>query len=439
MVRFMCFGEVLLRFTPAESGLSPDIAAKEKWQQSVAGAELNIAVALSRLGWQSLKIISVAPPGAKGDHIIELAKKALCGTGMTAEKLGDKGGCLAFRRAGEDIGTVHIWSQRRREYDRDQSAFTLLDPSWFDDAFWNGLFASSDSVEDKMPLTVFHLSGVPPLLSTTTSQAWASSLVSAVRARDSGMPLLVTLELTPRNEVGGYLELWMKTVPHLASIDILVLSLNILSPLCTLLGASESEGMDGLDDLRPALAGIDVIKCQKLPTGLASLEEVDRLLARILKDLHQLVVGKGSRPALVVTCKLLGAKRPAPDSSPMQQRWSLACIGDRVISTAKTAVRHQPPSSEGGNDAWLAGLIDKLTSSVKEGVKKSEGPYQLTVKPEEWAAALRVGDTLAALKQDRVELSSDLSAVTRSDLDAALSSGTADGAEGVAGVESCKK
>mmetsp|Transcript_870 Transcript_870/g.2186 ORF Transcript_870/g.2186 Transcript_870/m.2186 type:complete len:444 (-) Transcript_870:185-1516(-) len=419
MARFVCFGEALLRFTPAKSSEDAD-GEVEAWEESLVGAELNVASALTCLGWLSPEFVSVLPATEFGDKAEKLLQQALATTGTA--------GTQQLRRSGEQLGTVRIWPEekKRRVYQRDDSAFANLDPAWFQEDFW--VESLSRTSQASSSLTFLHLSGVPPLLATGPAQSWTSALAGAHRAREGGARLVVTLELTPRREFGGYLELWMMTAPHLVNLDVLVLSVNILSPILTLLGASGSAWLARLDALRPAIRGLDAIALNQLPEGMASIEALDEILAGTLREMRRMLLGEEAQhPALLVTVKLLEGKRTSPGGAPRQRRWSLVSVGDRVISTVSTAVRHEPRTTDGGTDAWLAGIMDSLVSSSRgssdpEPPQSDVGftPFRLSLGPEDWATALRRGDQLAALKQDRSAFSSDHCTVTRTELEAAL-------------------
>ncbi|CAE8643778.1 unnamed protein product [Polarella glacialis] len=146
--RFVCFGEALIRYTPASASGScspqrpppkPDV---EVWEQVVAGAELNVASALAKLGWSKLEFVSVVPRGPLGDHLVSLLEEALGSNART----------LVLQRPDGEVGSVHVWPKTgKKVYQREYSAFSNLDASSFGE---------------------------------------------------------VTLELTPRREFGGYLELW---------------------------------------------------------------------------------------------------------------------------------------------------------------------------------------------------------------------------------------
>ncbi|CAE8639634.1 unnamed protein product, partial [Polarella glacialis] len=73
--QFLCFGEAMIRYCP-ETASS---AGAPRWLQSVGGAELNVAVALSRLGWSDSRWVSVVPRGPLGDHLMTKVGEAMRG------------------------------------------------------------------------------------------------------------------------------------------------------------------------------------------------------------------------------------------------------------------------------------------------------------------------------------------------------------------------
>lgn len=381
------------------------------WCQSVAGAELNVAVALARLGWRSPTVVSVLPEGLLGDHVLDHVSSALGGAEGARVK-----------RAGQHVGIVHVWRPNTRVYQRDHSAFCELDPSWFSEDFWQRHLVSS--LEDQPTLTFLHLSGVPPLLCPATAQAWANALVVTQRVREAGEKLVVTLELTPRRDFGGYLELWMMTAPHLRNLDILELSLNIIAPLWTILGARDSEMLPRLDALKPALVGLDCVDMQKLPQSIASIAGLDLLLREALLELRDHVVGDCEQPALLLVVKLQETKRKARDGPRTHKRWSMACVRGRVISTSETAVSSKADPATSSADAWLAGVIDGLSkiqgareqACAAEPARRTRS-FRFAATSDQWHEALRQGDRLSAIKESRSQFSSDLSDVTRAELE----------------------
>jgi 2-dehydro-3-deoxygluconokinase len=152
--KIICFGEIMLRLTP--------MFAHERLEQtdflrmSFAGAESNIATALSILG-NNVEFVTVVPDNQLGNAAVNLLRKHGVSTSF-------------IRREGKRIGTYYIEagaSLRPSQviYDRENSAIATLTPSAFD---WEAIFADAGH---------FVITGITPALSDTC----ASTCLEAVK------------------------------------------------------------------------------------------------------------------------------------------------------------------------------------------------------------------------------------------------------------------
>eukprot|EP00933_Yihiella_yeosuensis_P010486 TRINITY_DN11704_c0_g1_i1.p1 TRINITY_DN11704_c0_g1~~TRINITY_DN11704_c0_g1_i1.p1 ORF type:complete len:500 (-),score=100.76 TRINITY_DN11704_c0_g1_i1:451-1950(-) len=457
---FLCFGEAMLRYIPAESA---DIATAKPgsippqvscWKQSVGGAELNVAVALSRLGWKEPQWISVVPTGTLGDHLISKVSLAL----------GGHAGLRLVQRVEGEVGIFHVWPAKRQLcYQRRNSAFGLMDPEWFSESFWMSAFGSkAEGGAIATTLHVLHVTGITPLISPPAKKAWSQALEAVGRFRTSlpsardesigssrSQRLFVSLDLNHRPALGTLEELAAAVLPHVGVLDLLMLSLDVLPGLSEILGVSKALPKILVDPLG-SIASEENAK----QMDMATAETLKELQARLAAKLSP---GGGSEhrvPALGICLKRQSRKRmlevdsvtSAEDGNdrgpPVQHRWSLVCLPSDslaqdsssstpvtntqvVISTLATAIKHKPVEELGGGDAWVAGVIDGLALALghRLGHPESEckdnpnlGPAWLEA---DWRAALRRGDQLAALAQEEV---GDFSTVSRKQLDKALAS-----------------
>eukprot|EP00435_Cladocopium_sp_Y103_P043229 s2287_g12.t1 len=108
--RITCFGEAMLRYVPDPHG-GEDSPFAAKWLRSVGGAELNITVALSRLGWGGRsRWVSVVPQGAwaleivLGDDFLRILGKAY------PDEKGSGNLDLVRREAGEALVGIMSWT-----------------------------------------------------------------------------------------------------------------------------------------------------------------------------------------------------------------------------------------------------------------------------------------------------------------------------------------
>jgi 2-dehydro-3-deoxygluconokinase len=146
----------MLRFTPPGHRRLEQADAFDLW---VAGAELNVAVALARLG-EHAAWVSRLPDNPLGRRVLAHARANGVDTDgvdwATSARIG-----LLFVEVG----------QRPRPtaslYDRDGSAFATLDPDAFD---WPALLAGARA---------FHTSGITPALSPACERATEAALTAA--------------------------------------------------------------------------------------------------------------------------------------------------------------------------------------------------------------------------------------------------------------------
>src|SRR4051794_19705847 len=146
----------MLRLTPPGHRRFEQAASVELW---AAGAELNVAVALARLG-ERAAWVSRLPENPLGRVVLREARAAGVDVGGVQWSAGGRLGLLFM-----ELG------QRRRPsaslYDRAGSAFARLDPEDFD---WRELLADARA---------FHTSGITPALSDGCARATAEALAAA--------------------------------------------------------------------------------------------------------------------------------------------------------------------------------------------------------------------------------------------------------------------
>jgi 2-dehydro-3-deoxygluconokinase len=150
------FGEAMLRLTPPGLRRLEHASAVDL---GIAGAELNVAVALTRLG-EPATWVSRLPDNALGRRVAAEARAAGVGT--------DGVEWAAEGRLGLLFVELGIRPRATRSlYDRADSAFAELDPGTFD---WPALLDGARA---------FHTSGITPALSPACGQATAEALAAA--------------------------------------------------------------------------------------------------------------------------------------------------------------------------------------------------------------------------------------------------------------------
>jgi 2-dehydro-3-deoxygluconokinase len=155
-MRFVTFGEAMLRLSPPGRLRLEQARTLEVWP---AGAELNVAVGLARLGADAAWVSRV-PTGPLGEIILSHARSHGVDVSEVAradhERLG-----LYFAEVCEPPLPSRV------VYDRTGSAFATLDPGELD---WPSLLAGADA---------FHVSGISAALSDGCASAVADALAAA--------------------------------------------------------------------------------------------------------------------------------------------------------------------------------------------------------------------------------------------------------------------
>jgi 2-dehydro-3-deoxygluconokinase len=150
------FGEAMIRLTPPGNQRLEQAGAFDLW---IAGAELNVAVALARLG-ETVAWVSRLPANALGRRVLLHARGQ--GVATNAVQWAPEGRLgLLFVEVGQAP------RPSASLYDRDGSAFASLDPEAFD---WPALLDGARA---------FHTSGITPALSPACRRATADALAAA--------------------------------------------------------------------------------------------------------------------------------------------------------------------------------------------------------------------------------------------------------------------
>lgn len=368
-IRLLTFGEGLLRFAPTDDrhdAYHGKPSAASTVLRTVGGDELNVCVALARLG-RDVAWASVLPTGSLGAVVRDCAAEA----GVRMDYVVTHGGEEA------EVGCFHVIPEENRvHYQRRHSAF-CTQPA--------GLFDWSSALSERGEGAWLHLTGITPMLGTQPAASWAAAIDAAVA---QGAPISVDLNFRP--QLGSISKLWGFVNPKLASIDLLILSAHSVQALAAHLGVP--------DDASAA-------KKRRLDAGaiLANAEDCEAVLPR-LRALQEHLAG----PALACCLKTRTGDK--------QSRWSVIVDADGVHTTEQTPTVHTPKDECGGGSAWAAGVIDTLSHKIRAaGKKKPERrDHHVVLGAEVARVASRRGDLLAALAQETI---GDHSTASQADLD----------------------
>jgi 2-dehydro-3-deoxygluconokinase len=196
MTRVVTFGEAMLRLSPPGHLRLEQARTLEVWP---AGAELNVAVGLARLG-EDVGWVSRLPRNPLGEIVLAHARSfGIDVSGVLAADHGRLG--LYF----VEISEPPLAS--RALYDRSASAFSLLDPDELD---WPALLTGARA---------FHVTGITPALSDGCARAAGDGLAAA---RAAGCSTSYDLNLRTRLAPP---EQWRARLEEVApSLDTLVCS-----------------------------------------------------------------------------------------------------------------------------------------------------------------------------------------------------------------------
>ena len=195
MPKIVTFGEVLLRLsTPGHQKIQQATA----FEATFGGTEMNVAAGLAQWGYEASHV-GVFPDNAMGVK----AKKFIQNLGVS-----DKNIILNGNRIGLfflETGAVHRASQI--VYDRADSAFANLDPSWFD---WENILAGADW---------FHWCGITPAISSGAAQACLEALKTAKK-----LGVKVSSDIYYRSNLWNYGKTPQDILPELATYSDIILA-----------------------------------------------------------------------------------------------------------------------------------------------------------------------------------------------------------------------
>jgi 2-dehydro-3-deoxygluconokinase len=194
MYDVVTFGEAMVRLSPPHS---QRLEQARSLDVNVGGAELNVAVGVTRFGMKSAWV-SKLPKNGLGYMIRDRAQEF--GVDCSHIVWSDKG------RAG--IYFVEFGASPRASsvlYDRGSSAISMVQPGEID---WSKIFSGSKH---------FHLSGITPALSASAAEATAEALKGAKKAGCT-----VSYDLNYRKKLWTPADAKKIQEPMMANVDILI-------------------------------------------------------------------------------------------------------------------------------------------------------------------------------------------------------------------------
>ena len=217
MAAVVTFGEAMLRFSPPGRQRLEQAASLEVWP---AGAELNVAVGLARLG-TPVTWVSRLPRNPLGRRVEAHARAHGVDTSLVWREDARLG--LYF------LEVADVPRASAALYDRAGSAFATLDPDELD---WPSLLAGARA---------FHVSGITPALGDGCARATADALAAA---RAAGC--LASYDLNFRLQLDTA-ERWRRLLESVVDcVDIVFASANDAAALFDVHG---DEGAEALRDL----------------------------------------------------------------------------------------------------------------------------------------------------------------------------------------------
>eukprot|EP01121_Diplochlamys_sp_Union-15-3_P005445 TRINITY_DN1577_c0_g1_i2.p1 TRINITY_DN1577_c0_g1~~TRINITY_DN1577_c0_g1_i2.p1 ORF type:complete len:538 (+),score=103.89 TRINITY_DN1577_c0_g1_i2:45-1658(+) len=322
--KFITFGEAMLRFAPLseediDSSHVP--SGKANVLRTIGGDELNVAIALSKLGRVS-EWFSVLPTGALGDHVVKNSE-------WNKVQINN-----VIRVDNADIGIFTVMPKEKTvHYQRGYSAWALQSKDCFK---WNSIFGAyeeKDSVSSSAKHLWMHVTGISPMTGEKPAYNWSKGIEEAVKRGVS-----ISMDFNHRKQLGTLEKLWDITKPHLKHLDILILSLVSL---------------------------VELSQLHQLEVPPSGTGEEDPAWPKLLQQLqHKIGVNR-----LACCFKI---RYP----SGLQKRWSVIADNEGVHSTIDTPVYHTPKDECGGGSAWAAGYIDtrhfKSSKDPKEALRNAD-------------------------------------------------------------------
>lgn len=194
-MKIVTFGEVLLRLS------TPNYQKFEQAQSfdaTFGGTEMNVTAGLVKLGFEGVHV-TVFPDNSIGRKATAFLRQLGLNTEFIVEK-GKRMGLFFFEK-----GAVMRASQI--VYDRTDSAFANLDPSWFD---WEQILKGADW---------FHWCGITPALSAGAAQACLDAVKTAQK-----MGITVSSDIYYRSNLWNYGKTPQDILPELASYSNIILA-----------------------------------------------------------------------------------------------------------------------------------------------------------------------------------------------------------------------
>lgn len=240
-MRVVCFGEAMLRLSPSGHMRLEQARTLDVWP---AGAELNVAVGLARLGTDAAWV-SRLPSNPLGDVVLAHARSfGVDVTGVRRTEDGRLG--LYFVEVNEPP------LPSRALYDRAGSAFATLEPDAFD---WPSLLAGTDGL---------HVTGITAALSDACADAVAKALVAA---RSAGIHTSYDLNLRTLLAAPAR---WRERVVEVAgSLDTFLCSLDDAGPVFDMQGEPDHVAAE----LRDRLEVARVVVSRRVPDGVSLRRE----------------------------------------------------------------------------------------------------------------------------------------------------------------------
>jgi 2-dehydro-3-deoxygluconokinase len=235
MAEVVTFGEAMLRLSPPGRMRLEQARALEVWP---AGAELNVAVGLARLG-TTAAWVSRLPRSPLGEIVLAHARSF--GVDVSGVLRADEGRIgLYFVEVAEPPRAS------RALYDRAASAFATLDPR---ELAWEALLAGARAL---------HVSGITPALSESCARATADALAAG---RDAGCQTSYDLNLRHRLAPPAR---WRARVEEVAdAVDTLICSVDDAGEVFGLRGGPEGVAVR----LREALGVARVVVSRRVAHG----------------------------------------------------------------------------------------------------------------------------------------------------------------------------
>jgi len=312
---FVSFGEAMMRYAPAPElkKYSPHSGVEPYWK-SIGGDELNVSVALAKLGYQHSYWISAIGDGPDDKYLLKEAKQ-------------EHVNVHAVQLQNERLGTFTTAPEEKKVYyNRKDSAFARHEPKLLD---WPKLLQPKEYKDGGVRW--LHMTGITPMLGPNALKSWRNGIDTAAKLK-----IPVSLDFNHRPQLGSFESLWSKVQPYNDKFWVIVLAIGDI---------------------------LNILKHEGLARGELEIRAGTPHTSPLW---HKALIAIRAK----LKVKWLVCCFKTRDDKNLQTRWSSVASEAGITSTIQIPTLHTPKEETGGGSAFFAGFVDYVIQSLSEGKKE---------------------------------------------------------------------